>query len=74
MLQVNSKVLCMAWTGDGMLLALGCYDGSVSVRDKAGTEKHKFSAGSSPVWSIAWSPQVSYNSTGGKAAARALQY
>ncbi|KAF6264914.1 hypothetical protein COO60DRAFT_1621541 [Scenedesmus sp. NREL 46B-D3] len=55
--KVASKIVCMSWTGDGMLLALGLYDGSVSVRDKAGTEKHKFTASSSPVWSIAWSPQ-----------------
>jgi intraflagellar transport protein 122 len=60
--QVASKIVCMSWTSDGMLLALGMYDGSISVRDKAGTEKHKFAASSSPVWSIAWSPQVS-NST-----------
>lgn len=57
--QVASKIVCMSWTSDGMLLAMGLYDGSISVRDKAGTEKHKFSASSSPVWSIAWSPQVS---------------
>lgn len=57
-LQVGSKVVCMAWTADGMLLALGLYDGSVSLRDKAGTEKHKFTASSSPVWSLFWSPGV----------------
>ncbi|WIA11467.1 hypothetical protein OEZ85_011583 [Tetradesmus obliquus] len=55
--KVASKIVCMSWTSDGMLLAMGLYDGSISVRDKAGTEKHKFSASSSPVWSIAWSPQ-----------------
>eukprot|EP00879_Flechtneria_rotunda_P020074 GHRR01021110.1.p1 GENE.GHRR01021110.1~~GHRR01021110.1.p1 ORF type:complete len:1138 (+),score=467.94 GHRR01021110.1:213-3626(+) len=55
--KVNSKVICMSWTSDGMLLALGLFDGSVSVRDKAGNEKHKFTASSSPVWSILWSPQ-----------------
>jgi WD40 repeat protein len=48
----------MAWTADGMVLALGLYDGSVSLRDKAGTEKLKFAASSSPVWSLAWSPGV----------------
>jgi WD40 repeat protein len=57
--QVGSKVMCMAWTADGMLLALGLYDGSISLRDKAGTEKLKFAASSSPVWSLAWSPGVS---------------
>lgn len=51
--------MCMAWTADGMVLALGLYDGSVSLRDKAGTEKLKFAASSSPVWSLSWSPGVS---------------
>jgi hypothetical protein len=58
-LQVSSKVVCMAWTADGMLLALGLYEGVVSLRDKAGTEKHRFTASSSPVWSLSWSPGVS---------------
>lgn len=49
----------MAWTLDGMLLALGLADGTVSLRDKAGTEKNKFAASSSSVWSLAWSPGVS---------------
>lgn len=56
-LQVSSKVLTMSWTSDGMFLALGCFDGSVSIRDKAGTEKHKIDVGTSPCWSVAWSPQ-----------------
>jgi intraflagellar transport protein 122 len=49
----------MAWTADGMTLGLGLYDGSVSLRDKAGAEKQRFAAGSSPVWSLLWSPGVS---------------
>ncbi|KAI8463130.1 MAG: intraflagellar transport protein [Monoraphidium minutum] len=56
--RVTSKILCLAWTGDGGLLAMGCYDGSVSVRDRAGAEKARFSAGTTPVWSLAWSPQA----------------
>ncbi|KAF8070897.1 5-methyltetrahydropteroyltriglutamate--homocysteine methyltransferase [Scenedesmus sp. PABB004] len=56
--QVPAKVVCMAWTGDGALLALGLFDGSVSLRDKAGGEKQRFTAASSPVWSVAWSPQA----------------
>jgi intraflagellar transport protein 122 len=58
LLQVPSKVLCIAWTSDGTLLALGLYDGSVSLRDKGGNEQRRFSAAASPAWSIAWSPQV----------------
>lgn len=58
-LQVPSKVVSMSWTSDGMLLALGLYDGSITLRDKAGSEKLKFTAGSSPVWSLTWTPGVS---------------
>lgn len=54
-----SKVVSMAWTSDGMLLALGLFDGSIFLRDKAGNEKLKFTASGSPVWSLTWSPGVS---------------
>ena len=37
--KVNSKVLCLAWTNDGQYLALGHYNGNISIRDKAGMEK-----------------------------------
>lgn len=57
-LQVPSKILSVAWTMDGTLLAVGCYDGSVSIRDRAGNEKARFSAGQMPAWSVAWSFQV----------------
>ena len=57
-MQVASKVISLAWTADGMCLALGCFDGSVSIRDKAGTEQVKVSSGAAPVWSLAWSAQV----------------
>eukprot|EP00878_Enallax_costatus_P046529 GHUV01056640.1.p1 GENE.GHUV01056640.1~~GHUV01056640.1.p1 ORF type:complete len:139 (-),score=33.35 GHUV01056640.1:60-476(-) len=49
----------MSWTSDGMLLALGLFDGNITLRDKAGNEKLHFSASSSPVWSLTWSPGVS---------------
>ncbi|KIZ06021.1 hypothetical protein MNEG_1945 [Monoraphidium neglectum] len=55
--KVQSKILCLSWTADGTLLAMGCYDGSVSVRDRAGSERAHFSAGATPAWSLAWSPQ-----------------
>jgi intraflagellar transport protein 122 len=59
--QVQSKILCLSWTADGTLLAMGCYDGSVSVRDRAGSERAHFSAGATPAWSLAWSPQVRWS-------------
>ena len=58
--QVSSKILSLAWTMDGALLAVGSYDGSVSIRDRAGNEKARFSAGQTPAWSLAWSHQVGH--------------
>ena len=69
--RVAARVLCSAWTLDGALLALGCQDGSVSVRDRGGAERVRFSAGGggggdgssssgggtpAAVWSVAWAP------------------
>lgn len=48
----------MTWTSDGALLALGCFDGSISVRDKAGGEKLRIEAGTSPIWTVMWNPLV----------------
>ena len=53
--KVSGKVLCMGWTKDGQHLALGQYDGCVSVRDRAGGEKVKIQR-SAPIWSLAWNP------------------
>lgn len=58
-LQVNSKIMCVAWTSDGMYLCLGAYDGVISIRDKSGNERTKIEASKSPIWSLAWSPLVS---------------
>lgn len=54
--KVNTRICTLAWTADGNYLALGCFDGSVSIRDKAGGEKLRIDAGTSPVWSICWNP------------------
>jgi hypothetical protein len=56
--QVSAKVLCAQWTADGQLLAVGCQDGFVTLRDRSGMEKHKLSTGATAVWSLAWLPQV----------------
>lgn len=50
--------MALAWTSDGMYLCLGGYDGSVSIRDKAGGERTKIDAAKAPIWSLAWSPLV----------------
>lgn len=55
--RVTGKVLSMSWTNDGQFLALGQFDGCVSVRDKSGGEKVKIEAGG-PCWSVRWSPET----------------
>ena len=52
----TGKVLSLAWTHDGTYLALGQFDGCVSVRDKAGHEKVKI-ATRGPCWSVSWAPK-----------------
>lgn len=37
--KVGSRILCMAWTNDGLHLAMGMFNGVVSLRDKNGNEK-----------------------------------
>nr|DBA18477.1 TPA: hypothetical protein GDO54_016716 [Pyxicephalus adspersus] len=57
--KVNSKITCCSWTNDGQYLALGMFNGVVSIRNKNGEEKVKIErpGGSlSPVWSICWNP------------------
>ena len=48
-----------SWTNDGQYLALGMFNGVVSIRNKNGEEKVKIErpGGSlSPIWSISWNP------------------
>ncbi|XP_013914619.1 PREDICTED: intraflagellar transport protein 122 homolog isoform X2 [Thamnophis sirtalis] len=57
--KVSNKITCCSWTNDGQYLALGLYNGIVSIRNKNGEEKVKIErpGGSlSPVWSISWNP------------------
>mmetsp|Transcript_3049 Transcript_3049/g.4655 ORF Transcript_3049/g.4655 Transcript_3049/m.4655 type:complete len:1198 (+) Transcript_3049:84-3677(+) len=53
--KVNSKILCTSWTNDGQYLALGMFNGNISIRDKAGQEKVLIER-SAPVWSLMWNP------------------
>uniref|UniRef100_A0A4W2GWS1 Intraflagellar transport protein 122 homolog n=1 Tax=Bos indicus x Bos taurus TaxID=30522 RepID=A0A4W2GWS1_BOBOX len=55
----SSKITCCSWTNDGQYLALGMFNGVVSIRNKNGEEKVKIErpGGSlSPIWSISWNP------------------
>mmetsp|Transcript_18911 Transcript_18911/g.49275 ORF Transcript_18911/g.49275 Transcript_18911/m.49275 type:complete len:1222 (+) Transcript_18911:159-3824(+) len=54
--KVSSRICALSWTPDGHLLAMGCFDGSVIIRDKAGTEKTRIETGTSPVWAVSWNP------------------
>lgn len=51
-----SRALCVAWSTDGQHLAIGCEDGSVLLKDKAGRDRTTIKK-SGPVWSIAFSPK-----------------
>ncbi|CAD7929537.1 unnamed protein product [Amoebophrya sp. A120] len=56
--KVRSKILCCAWTSDGLHLALGFYDGHIHLCDKSGAEKVVITR-SAPVWSLCWSSSAS---------------
>jgi len=57
--KVSSRITCCSWTTDGQFMALGFFNGIVSIRDKSGDEKLKIErpdASNSPIWSVDWSP------------------
>ncbi|XP_075289322.1 intraflagellar transport protein 122 homolog isoform X1 [Opisthocomus hoazin] len=57
--KASSKITCCSWTNDGQYLALGMFNGVVSIRNKNGEEKVKIErtgGASSPIWSICWNP------------------
>lgn len=58
--RVTAKVLCASWTNDGQFLALGQFNGHVSIRDKLGNEKVRIER-SAPIWCMSWSPPTPDN-------------
>ncbi|XP_065498622.1 intraflagellar transport protein 122 homolog isoform X2 [Caloenas nicobarica] len=57
--KTSSKITCCSWTNDGQYLALGMFNGIVSIRNKNGDEKVKIErtgGASAPIWSICWNP------------------
>jgi len=58
LLQLPSSALCSAWSLDGAVLAIGCQDGSITFRDRAGTEQDYVETGTSAVRCLAWSQEV----------------
>ncbi|KAA6424241.1 MAG: intraflagellar transport protein [Trebouxia sp. A1-2] len=53
--KVSSKVVSLAWTIDGQFLALGLYDGQISIRSRVGEETITIQR-NAPVWTLSWSP------------------
>ncbi|XP_059679504.1 intraflagellar transport protein 122 homolog isoform X2 [Gavia stellata] len=63
--KTSSKITCCSWTNDGQYLALGMFNGIVSIRNKNGEEKVKIErtgGTSSPIWSICWNPSSRWES------------
>uniref|UniRef100_A0A663LN99 Intraflagellar transport protein 122 homolog n=1 Tax=Athene cunicularia TaxID=194338 RepID=A0A663LN99_ATHCN len=63
--KTSSKITCCSWTNDGQYLALGMFNGIVSIRNKNGEEKVKIErtgGASSPIWSICWNPSSRWGS------------
>ncbi|KMS94331.1 hypothetical protein BVRB_022480, partial [Beta vulgaris subsp. vulgaris] len=56
--KVSSKIVSASWTPDGNYLALGQYDGHVSIRDRQGNEKSVIER-HEPIWCLQWSPSNS---------------
>ena len=56
--KVQSRILCADWTKNGQFVALGMYNGVVSIRhnvDNQCEEKFRIEK-SAPVWCLAWNP------------------
>ena len=55
--KVMSKVCCCDWTRDGQILALGHFDGKVSLYDKKGELKTDFQrVTGAPIWCLQFNP------------------
>eukprot|EP00892_Ulva_mutabilis_P005266 jgi/Ulvmu1/3110/UM015_0150.1 len=52
---LTSRALCVAWGADGQYMAIGCEDGSVFIKDKAGRDQATIQK-KGPVWSVAFPP------------------
>jgi intraflagellar transport protein 122 len=54
-IQVSSRVCSADWTKNGQYLALGQFNGHISIRDKNGIEKVRIER-SAPIWTLKWTP------------------
>mmetsp|Transcript_33085 Transcript_33085/g.104621 ORF Transcript_33085/g.104621 Transcript_33085/m.104621 type:complete len:1177 (+) Transcript_33085:130-3660(+) len=55
--KIQARGLCCSWSNDGTLLAIGQYDGNVTVRTRDGKEKLKITR-NAPVWSVNFRPNT----------------
>mmetsp|Transcript_26127 Transcript_26127/g.60322 ORF Transcript_26127/g.60322 Transcript_26127/m.60322 type:complete len:1204 (+) Transcript_26127:58-3669(+) len=53
--KLGARALCSSWTNDGQHLALGLFNGEVTIRNKQGIEKVKIER-HAPVWALSWNP------------------
>ncbi|KAG4084721.1 WD40-repeat-containing domain protein [Neocallimastix lanati (nom. inval.)] len=54
--KVPSRILCSSWTSDGQYVALGMYNGHISIRNKLGEEKLRIERSVLPIWALSWNP------------------
>ncbi|XP_074646999.1 intraflagellar transport protein 122 homolog [Tubulanus polymorphus] len=57
--KVGCRITCCSWTNDGQYMALGLFNGIVSIRNKTGEEKVKIErpgSSLSPIWAVEWNP------------------
>nr|XP_026691357.1 intraflagellar transport protein 122 homolog [Ciona intestinalis] len=55
--KMSNRITCCSWTSDGQYLALGLFNGVISIRSKMGEDKIKIERpGGSlcPIWKILW--------------------
>jgi len=53
--KVPSRILCCDWTKNGQFLALGMFNGNVSIRMNSGEQKLLIEK-TAPVWCLKWDP------------------
>ena len=56
----STAIICIKWNSDGQAIATSGEDGIVKIWSKQGVLRSKLVENSSPVYSIAWSPDENY--------------
>lgn len=62
--RVHCRVTSCSWTTDGLHLALGLVNGSISVRGRTGEERYRIErpgGAQTPVWGVSWNPNKDEN-------------